>query len=176
MGGRTRIWCTADPVEKLLLLLLLLTMVWGFVCGWCLLYVTLSCRRRAAAVPEHRRVRLRLFCLARPPFRASTTAHAYVRLVRSFLATTVGLSNLAKVAQASTIRVPLRTCSGSAAQLCLYSCLFFFVSLHCARNSSACLLCEQEQSSGLFTLGVVSYCLGVALVCERLNLSHEVRP
>lgn len=33
---------------------------------------------------------------------------------------------------------------------------------------------EQEQSSGLFTLGVVSYCLGVALVCERLNLSHEV--
>lgn len=34
---------------------------------------------------------------------------------------------------------------------------------------------EQEQSSGLFTLGVVSYCLGVALVCERLNLSHEVR-
>lgn len=34
---------------------------------------------------------------------------------------------------------------------------------------------DQEQSSGLFTLGVVSYCLGVALVCERLNLSHEVR-
>lgn len=34
---------------------------------------------------------------------------------------------------------------------------------------------KQEQSSGLFTLGVVSYCLGVALVCERLNLSHEVR-
>lgn len=32
----------------------------------------------------------------------------------------------------------------------------------------------QEHSSGLFTLGVVSYCLGVALVCERLNLSHEV--
>lgn len=33
----------------------------------------------------------------------------------------------------------------------------------------------QEQSSGLFTLGVVSYCLGVALLCERLNLSHEVQ-
>ncbi|CAM9597399.1 unnamed protein product, partial [Scytosiphon promiscuus] len=32
---------------------------------------------------------------------------------------------------------------------------------------------KKEQSSGLFTLGVVSYCLGVALVCERLNLSHE---
>ncbi|CAM9596913.1 unnamed protein product, partial [Pylaiella littoralis] len=31
----------------------------------------------------------------------------------------------------------------------------------------------KEHSSGLFTLGVVSYCLGVALVCERLNLSHE---
>lgn len=32
----------------------------------------------------------------------------------------------------------------------------------------------QEQSSSLFTLGVVSYCVGLALVCERLNLSHEV--
>ncbi|CAB1121126.1 unnamed protein product [Ectocarpus sp. CCAP 1310/34] len=32
---------------------------------------------------------------------------------------------------------------------------------------------KQEQSSGLFTLAVVSYCLGVALVCERLDLSHE---
>lgn len=36
------------------------------------------------------------------------------------------------------------------------------------------ILASQEQSSGLFTLGVVGYCLGVALVCERLNLSHEV--
>ena len=35
-------------------------------------------------------------------------------------------------------------------------------------------LASQEQSSGLFTLVVVGYCLGVALVCERLNLSHEV--
>ncbi|CAM9182261.1 unnamed protein product [Choristocarpus tenellus] len=32
---------------------------------------------------------------------------------------------------------------------------------------------EKELSSGLFSLGVVSYCLGGALVCERLNLSHE---
>ncbi|CAM9541238.1 unnamed protein product, partial [Laminaria digitata] len=32
---------------------------------------------------------------------------------------------------------------------------------------------KKEQSSRLFTLGVVGYCLGVALVCERLNLSHE---
>ncbi|CAN0023217.1 unnamed protein product [Discosporangium mesarthrocarpum] len=32
---------------------------------------------------------------------------------------------------------------------------------------------EKELSSGLFSLGVFSYCLGGALLCERLNLSHE---
>lgn len=66
-----------------------------------------------------------------------------------------------------------------------------FARLALTRNRSVLLCCvcvfsgfralddftlnSQEQSSGLFTLGVVSYCLGVALVCERLNLSHEVR-
>ena len=64
---------------------------------------------------------------------------------------------------------------------CLSLLLSVDTAVCCCCSCCCCCFCplllflaEQEQSSGLFTLGVVSYCLGVALVCERLNLSHEV--